>query len=231
MGKLILQSSLGGATEVSAPDTATVVSLTLPSVSGLLVSTNSSGILAVSQGGTGVATSTGTGNVVLSDSPSLVTPALGTPTSILLNNATGLPLTTGVTGTLPVANGGTGSTTSTGSGSLVLSNSPLLVTPTLGTPASGVLTNTTGLPLTTGVTGILPITNGGTGTATPSLVAGANVTITGSWPNQTINSSGGGGGGGGTVTSVAASVPAFLSVAGSPITTSGTLAITYSGTA
>jgi len=36
---------------------------------------------------------------------------------------------------------------------------------------------------------------------------------------------------GGTVTSVAASVPAFLSIAGSPITTSGTLAITYSGTA
>jgi len=35
----------------------------------------------------------------------------------------------------------------------------------------------------------------------------------------------------GTVTSVAASVPAFLSISGSPITTSGTLAITYSGTA
>jgi hypothetical protein len=41
----------------------------------------------------------------------------------------------------------------------------------------------------------------------------------------------GGGGGTGTVTSVAATVPAFLSVSGSPITTSGTLAISYSGTA
>ena len=42
---------------------------------------------------------------------------------------------------------------------------------------------------------------------------------------------GGGGGGSGTVTSVAATVPAFLSVTGSPITTSGTLAISLSGTA
>jgi len=72
--------------------------------------------------------------------------------------------------------------------------------------------------------GLLDVANGGTGTATPALVAGTNVTITGTWPNQTVNSSG-------TVTSVAATVPAFLSIAGSPITTSGTLAITYSGTA
>jgi hypothetical protein len=41
---------------------------------------------------------------------------------------------------------------------------------------------------------------------------------------------GGGGAGTGTVTSVAMSVPSVLTVAGSPITTSGTLAVTYSGT-
>lgn len=45
--------------------------------------------LAVSSGGTGVTTSTGTGSVVLSNSPTLVTPALGTPTSGVLTNATG----------------------------------------------------------------------------------------------------------------------------------------------
>ena len=124
------------------------------------------GTLAVANGGTGVTTSTGSGNNVLSTSPTLVTPALGTPSAAVLTNATGLPLTTGVTGTLPVANGGTGVTASTGSGNNVLSTSPVLVTPQLGTPASGILTNATGLPLTTGITGTLAVGNGGTGAAT-----------------------------------------------------------------
>ena len=63
----------------------------------------------------------------------------------------------------------------------------------------------TGSPITTTGTitlgGTLAVASGGTGTATPSLVAGTNITsITGTWPNQTINASGGSG----TVTSVAA---------------------------
>jgi hypothetical protein len=64
---------------------------------------------------------------------------------------------------------------------------------------------TTGGPITTSGTivlgGTLAVASGGTGTATPELVAGTNVTITGTWPNQTINASGGGGGSG-TVTTV-----------------------------
>lgn len=72
--------------------------------------------------------------------------------------------------------------------------------------------------LTAGVNGLLPVANGGTGTSTPALVAGTNITITGTWPNQTINSTASGSG---SVTSVATGT----GLTGGPITTTGTISL------
>jgi len=147
---------------------------------GLTPSVNTSGAvtlggtLGVFNGGTGVTTSTGSGSNVLSTSPVLTSPNLGTPSFLNLSNATNLSLETGVTGTLPSARGGTGVTTSTGSGSNVLSSSPVLTSPNLGTPSFLNLSNATNLSLATGVTGTLPSARGGTGVTT-STGSGSNV--------------------------------------------------------
>jgi hypothetical protein len=89
---------------------------------------------------------------------------------------------------LATAYGGTGTASVTGSGSLVLSNSPVLTTPNLGIPSYLNCASCFNIPLSYGsVTGILSTLNGGTGVNAPSLVAGPNIGIMGTWPNQTVS--------------------------------------------
>jgi hypothetical protein len=111
---------------------------------------------------------------------------------------------------LPVTSGGTGTTTPglvagtnvtiSGTWPNQTVNSTASGTGDVVGPASATDSSLAAFDGTTGKlikqAGVVTVAQGGTGTATPALVAGSNVTITGTWPNQTIASTGGGAGGG-----------------------------------
>ena len=180
-GDVTLAGSSSGSTRLTATAAASGV-LTLPAATDTLMANNVAATVTqkTMDGGsntfTNIPGSAITGAALTKTDDTNVTLTLGGTPATALNRAASI--TVGWSGTLAASRGGFGAdvsaqsgvplfatgvatfTSTTGSGNFVRATSPTLVTPALGTPSSGTLTSCTGLPVSTGISGL------GTGVAT-----------------------------------------------------------------
>ena len=160
MGQLVFQATLGGQVNLVGPNTASTFNINVPATSGNMVTTGDTGTVTATM----LASTTGSGAVVLATSPTLVTPALGTPSALVGTNITGTAAGLSIGGNAATAttatnvSGGTSSVTSeTVSGNLTLS----------GGTANGVAYLNGSKVVTTGSALVFDGTNFGVG-VTPS---------------------------------------------------------------
>jgi len=149
--------------KLEAGTTATLTNKTINLSSNTFVATSA-------QMATAVSDKTGSGALVFANSPTFVTPALGTPASVTLTNATGLPVSTGISGL------GTGVATALAV-NIGSAGAPVLFNGALGTPSSGTVTNLTGTA-SININGTVGATTPASGSFT-SLTNSGNLTFTG----------------------------------------------------
>lgn len=252
-GKLFYKDNLGVVQTLASKASVTNVASLSFGTTGLTPSTATTGAITVA--GTLIAANGGTGqsSYAVGD---LLYASTTTALSKLADVATGnalisggvgvapsygkIGLTTHVSGTLPIANGGTNATATPTAGAIAYGTGTAYAFNIAGTSGQPLLSGGSGAP----TFGTLSVGAGGTGqtaytdgqllignTATTSLskatlTAGSGVTITNGNGSITIAATGSGG----TVTSVGQTFTGgLISVAGSPVTTSGTLALTVAG--
>jgi hypothetical protein len=241
-GTITVKTAAGSGIAVPAGKTTWVFAdgVNVVSVVSHLASLALASALPVSSGGTGAVTLTG---YVKGSGTSALTASATVPTSDLSGS---ISLTTQVSGTLPLANGGTNATTAAGArtslGSTTLGDNLFTITnPSAITFPQFNADNTVSAlsassfrtaisaaqsGTNTDITTMNPASGLQVGSPTGGAKGAGTINATGLYINGTAV-----GTASGSVTSVAMTVPTFLSVTGSPITTSGTLAVSLSGTA